>query len=439
MKARTAGTFCKITYDQVQGKHLERDLALLRRDSFDFSPFLQEPVFFACRKSKSHSFSPVKWHVCRILCQHSLRGDYTVAFADGSIKKIPYWNLRLFRGDTLSLTTSHANEDAPKGPESDTKDSQPLGKNDKLARSHLARIHETDRCLPLIVRKQLSPLFLAAKLPNLFVHVPQLNEWKLCRLSSYSLSTNLFTVVSSEGHYFIDVVVWNLRRPASTLSARINFLVSHRKGDIMRWDPFTDTPQKRGPRRESSWSTCSIWEAAERGDTNTVLGFISHGWATVNEAEPGSDGRRIPLVCASFYGHVDLVRELLLCGAFDIEGRASQCAGEGVKGTNKTYVEHRALLIRAMLSVSAANPYDGSRQDLDNLLPKRLYHCTKEGSAASECIICLDRPIDGIPVPCHHFACCSLCLEQIRLNEAGCPICRRTIKSIITLHATHAG
>ncbi|KAI3379253.1 hypothetical protein SNEBB_008383 [Seison nebaliae] len=45
---------------------------------------------------------------------------------------------------------------------------------------------------------------------------------------------------------------------------------------------------------------------------------------------------------------------------------------------------------------------------------------------ASQCVICMDNKRDTLIEPCHHFAICSFCAENLRARHDHCPICRGT-------------
>lgn len=44
----------------------------------------------------------------------------------------------------------------------------------------------------------------------------------------------------------------------------------------------------------------------------------------------------------------------------------------------------------------------------------------RESGSGGECVICLERPLAAILLPCRHFCVCRECLEEID----QCPICR---------------
>lgn len=60
---------------------------------------------------------------------------------------------------------------------------------------------------------------------------------------------------------------------------------------------------------------------------------------------------------------------------------------------------------------------------------------SKEGSAASTCVICLDAPIEGACIPCGHMAGCMSCLNEIKAKKWGCPVCRAKIDQVVKLYS----
>ncbi|KAL6313037.1 hypothetical protein AAG906_022044 [Vitis piasezkii] len=60
---------------------------------------------------------------------------------------------------------------------------------------------------------------------------------------------------------------------------------------------------------------------------------------------------------------------------------------------------------------------------------------SKEGGAASSCVICLDAPIEGACIPCGHMAGCMSCLNEIKAKKWGCPVCRAKIDQVVKLYS----
>ncbi|KAJ9700705.1 hypothetical protein PVL29_006162 [Vitis rotundifolia] len=60
---------------------------------------------------------------------------------------------------------------------------------------------------------------------------------------------------------------------------------------------------------------------------------------------------------------------------------------------------------------------------------------SKEGGAASSCVICLDAPIEGACIPCGHMAGCMSCLNEIKTKKWGCPVCRAKIDQVVKLYS----
>ncbi len=59
----------------------------------------------------------------------------------------------------------------------------------------------------------------------------------------------------------------------------------------------------------------------------------------------------------------------------------------------------------------------------------------KARSAEDEtCLICCDSAIDSVFIPCGHTICCSKCADTQKHVNKDCPICRKTIISVVRLH-----
>lgn len=62
---------------------------------------------------------------------------------------------------------------------------------------------------------------------------------------------------------------------------------------------------------------------------------------------------------------------------------------------------------------------DKKEQDVDN----------------SQCVICLDAPVEGACIPCGHMAGCMSCLNAIKDKKGVCPVCRAKINQVVRLYA----
>lgn len=59
----------------------------------------------------------------------------------------------------------------------------------------------------------------------------------------------------------------------------------------------------------------------------------------------------------------------------------------------------------------------------------------KKQKEESCCVICLDAPVEGACIPCGHMAGCMMCLNEIKMKNWGCPVCRATIDQVVRLYA----
>ncbi|KAG9413326.1 hypothetical protein AC1031_012544 [Aphanomyces cochlioides] len=53
---------------------------------------------------------------------------------------------------------------------------------------------------------------------------------------------------------------------------------------------------------------------------------------------------------------------------------------------------------------------------------------------SSECIICLDGPVEAVCVPCGHHAMCMACATQLYNSSRECPVCRAALNQVIRLY-----
>lgn len=58
-----------------------------------------------------------------------------------------------------------------------------------------------------------------------------------------------------------------------------------------------------------------------------------------------------------------------------------------------------------------------------------------EGETSGTCIICWDAPAKGVCIPCGHLAGCMSCLNEIKVKNWGCPVCRAIIEQVIKVYA----
>lgn len=52
----------------------------------------------------------------------------------------------------------------------------------------------------------------------------------------------------------------------------------------------------------------------------------------------------------------------------------------------------------------------------------------------SECVVCFEREINVVLVPCGHYCCCSVCADAMG-NEA-CPVCRAPVEKVVRTYRT---
>ncbi|CAA6662480.1 unnamed protein product [Spirodela intermedia] len=54
--------------------------------------------------------------------------------------------------------------------------------------------------------------------------------------------------------------------------------------------------------------------------------------------------------------------------------------------------------------------------------------------SGSSCVICADAPVEAACVPCGHMAGCMACLNEVKMKEFGCPVCRADIERIMKIY-----
>ncbi|CAM8911683.1 unnamed protein product [Rhodiola kirilowii] len=59
----------------------------------------------------------------------------------------------------------------------------------------------------------------------------------------------------------------------------------------------------------------------------------------------------------------------------------------------------------------------------------------KKQKEESSCVICLDAPVEGACIPCGHMAGCMMCLNEIKMKNWGCPVCRAKIDQVVRLYS----
>lgn len=76
------------------------------------------------------------------------------------------------------------------------------------------------------------------------------------------------------------------------------------------------------------------------------------------------------------------------------------------------------------------------REDTDTKIIHEKSECYCMSVEDNKCIICYDKDIDCIVVPCQHLCICSKCAEQLKqsseeMRNPSCPLCRTEIGNII--------
>ena len=50
------------------------------------------------------------------------------------------------------------------------------------------------------------------------------------------------------------------------------------------------------------------------------------------------------------------------------------------------------------------------------------------------CVVCWERPVSAVAVPCGHATSCYDCLLRVREErQSGCPLCRAGIREVLRL------
>ncbi|KAL7580710.1 hypothetical protein ACA910_000995 [Epithemia clementina (nom. ined.)] len=315
--------------------------------------------------------------------------------------------------------------------------------------------------IPLLHGERCERLFLQCPiLPELFPirtfvgRYRHTGEWFLCRARSHDCD-GTFTIVWEDGTLQIGTKIsQELKRMPINLSQRVDEEIAKR-GLNRQHPPFRIGAEKeldnaavsllqnslaKELNEPPTHNGLSVWEAAKKGDLETVLALIDRGDATPNTVEILSGGGgfskdgnnedqagRSPLYWACFGGHVELVRELLARGGVDTDGAAylavtsreranddrdlmfdpdtntysdwvdyattEQDSSKQQQGDKASQKDDTAL-IRAMLAAASATPAK-RRRDMNAMrkrLPQRLYNSNADSVAGnSECIVCLNH------------------------------------------------
>ena len=70
------------------------------------------------------------------------------------------------------------------------------------------------------------------------------------------------------------------------------------------------------------------------------------------------------------------------------------------------------------------------------LVEHQLSACTKLGVPQTECIVCMDAPVDTVLLPCGHLCMCNECSSsllqsaKVKASALRCPVCRATASTV---------
>jgi len=53
---------------------------------------------------------------------------------------------------------------------------------------------------------------------------------------------------------------------------------------------------------------------------------------------------------------------------------------------------------------------------------------------AKTCVVCMDKDVNAILIPCGHLGLCIECAKEIDSNSGFCPICRQKIESFMRVY-----
>jgi hypothetical protein len=49
------------------------------------------------------------------------------------------------------------------------------------------------------------------------------------------------------------------------------------------------------------------------------------------------------------------------------------------------------------------------------------------------CVVCEERPLSVVCLPCRHFSLCATCVQDERATAGGCPMCRAASLALVAL------
>lgn len=277
-------------------------------------------------------------------------------------------------------------------------------------------------------------------------------EWKLCRIREQNLD-GTFNILWENGDVQFHTLGSELKFPSEALSNEIENTMAQIALRRLTGSESLELERPNGvvAINNGEEDDASVWEAARNGDSYRVLRLIDIGGARVNDLEisrssPSPGHSLLYWACAT--KNVSLVRELIARGGYDVDGEASDALEQSLDNTlmggqvfhdataeeslSTTDSDAKAL-IKAMLAVASAVPFRGSDQSMRQKLPQQLYRTTAEDSMRQEeCVVCLEVSDSlAIAVPCGHISCCHSCLDALKCQGSGCPICRATIAAVV--------
>jgi hypothetical protein len=83
-----------------------------------------------------------------------------------------------------------------------------------------------------------------------------------------------------------------------------------------------------------------------------------------------------------------------------------------------------------LLGAALAFKWWQRQSERSSRLPPASYSPRDAMKSEQECILCLHHCRDTLVEPCHHFALCWPCAEQLEREVGRCPVCRAEITSI---------
>ncbi len=157
-----------------------------------------------------------------------------------------------------------------------------------------------------------------------------------------------------------------------------------------------------------------------------------HGLSAIEPPRPSSSPRVVQqffnMLPGGFGANIDNV---LLLSALNNSSNSSR-SSSGFEATRK----------KAQKAKKNENINDVSEADLEAFIAmknqeKRDVKPTKPEARSVEdetCLICFESAIDTVYIPCGHSNCCSQCADTQKHINKLCPICRKTIISVVRLH-----